>query len=338
MADPRTILLTGASGFVGRHLVPALIAAFPAATVIVPDMDIRDAAQVEEAVRAASPDVCVHLAAVSAISVAQQDPDLAWKVNFHGTMHLAWALSRHAPGCQMLFVSTADAYGATFQAGERLGDSAPLAPVNVYGHAKAAADLALGGMAAQGLRVVRLRPFNHTGPGQSADFVVPAFARQIVRVAAGLQAPVLEVGNLDTWRDFLDVRDVCAAYVACIARRDLLAPGTILNLSSGQARRVGDVLADLATLAGVDITIKVDPSRVRATDIRLAYGDATRAGELLGWTPSIPWSQTLQDVLGDWRERVYAEREHHDNWGGRSRQGKEAVSALHDAAAKATWK
>jgi len=307
MVAPRAILVTGASGFVGQHLMPALAAAFPDAVLATPKMDVQDVAQVGDAVRAIKPEVCVHLAAVSAIGAARQAPDHAWKVNFHGTLNLAWALSQHAPTCQMVFVSSADAYGASFKAGHALDESAALAPLNVYGHTKAAADFVLAGMAAQGLRVVRLRPFNHTGAGQSADFVVPAFARQIARISAGLQAPVIEVGNLETWRDFLDVRDVCAAYVACIARRDELAPGTILNLASGEARRVGDLLNDLASLAGVELTVKVDASRVRETDIRLACGDASRAQALLDWKPAIPWAQTLQDILDDWRTRVGVE-------------------------------
>jgi GDP-4-dehydro-6-deoxy-D-mannose reductase len=306
-ASPGTILVTGASGFVGRHLMPALAAAFPNAVLVTPSLDIQDPAQVEDAVRAASPDVCIHLAAVSAIAAARQDPEQAWGINFRGTMNLAWALSWHAPSCQMLFVSSADAYGASFKVGHPLDETAPLAPMNIYGHTKAAADFALGGMAAQGLRVVRLRPFNHTGPGQTADFVVPAFARQIARIAAGLQSPILEVGNLDTWRDFLDVRDVCAAYIACIVKRDQLTPGTILNVASGRARRVGDVLTDLAALAGVNISIQVDPSRVRATDIRLACGDPSRAHDQLGWAPATTWKQTLRDVLDDWRARVGTE-------------------------------
>ena len=267
---PRTILVTGASGFVGSHLIPALAAAYPDATLLMPRVDIRNAAEVDAAVRTGLPDVAIHLAAVSAAVAAQQAPDLTWQVNLHGTMHLAWALSRHAPDCQMLFVSSADAYGTSFRAGQQIDERTPLAPINTYAETKAIADLALGGMAAQGLRVVRLRPFNHTGPGQSPQFVVAAFAQQIARIAAGVQAPVIQVGNLETWRDFLDVRDVCAAYIACIARRDSLAPGTILNLASGQARRIGDVLADLAALAGVEIEINVDASRVRDTDIRMA--------------------------------------------------------------------
>ena len=300
-------MVTGASGFVGRHLMPALAVAYPDAALLTPTIDVRNATEVDAAVRASTPDVCIHLAAVSAVAAAQQAPDLAWQVNLHGTMHLAWALSRHAPDCQMLFVSSADAYGASFRAGLKLDEAARLAPMSVYAETKAIADLALGGMAAQGLRVVRLRPFNHTGPGQSPQFVVVAFASQIARIAAGIQTPVIQVGNIETWRDFLDVRDVCAAYVACIARRDSLAPGTILNLASGQARRVGDVLADLAALARIKIEINVDASRVRDTDIRMACGNAARACELLGWKPVIPWEQTLQDVLDECRARIDAE-------------------------------
>jgi GDP-4-dehydro-6-deoxy-D-mannose reductase len=304
---PTRILVTGASGFVGRHLMTALAVAYPSAALLSPDLDVRDAAAVETAVRAGRPDVCIHLAAVSAIPAAQKAPDHAWQVNLHGTLHLAWALSRHAADCQMLFMSSADAYGDSFRTGLKLDETARLAPMNVYGETKAAADFVLAGMAAQGLRVVRLRPFNHVGPGQTPHFVVAAFARQIVRIAAGLQPPVLQVGNLDTWRDFLDVRDVCAAYVACIARRDVLEPGIVLNVASGVARRIGDVLAELAAHAGVAMEINVDASRVRATDIRMACGNAARARERLDWMPVIPWEQTLRDVLDDWQGRADTE-------------------------------
>jgi GDP-4-dehydro-6-deoxy-D-mannose reductase len=178
--------------------------------------------------------------------------------------------------------------------------------MNVYSETKAAADFLLGGMAGQGLRVVRLRPFNHTGPGQSTKFVVPALALQIARVAAGLQEPVLNVGDIETWRDFSDVRDICAAYVACIRLRHQLAPGTVLNLASGTARRVGDVLADLAALAGVTVDIRVDPARVRRNEIPMACGDASLARNVLGWQPEIPWTQTLRDVLDDCRTQAKA--------------------------------
>lgn len=300
----RRILVTGAGGFVGGHLMPALRLAFPDAAVLPSSPDLTDAAAVAAEIREIRPDACVHLAAISAVGLARDDPDAAWRVNLHGTLGLARVLLAHAPSCALLFASTADAYGRSFLRGVPLDETAPLAPMNVYGATKAAADLALGAMAGDGLRVVRLRAFNHTGPGQSGDFVVPAFARQVARIAAGLQPPVLDVGALDPLRDFLDVRDVCAAYAACLARLDELPPGVILNIASGTPRRVGDILNDLLQLAGIAADIATDPARMRPSEIALAQGDPASAQHLLGWTPQIAWRTTLTDVLADWTSRV----------------------------------
>lgn len=308
---PRRVLVTGAGGFVARHLIPRLRAAFPEAALTLcgpgPDLtplDVADAAAVDALVAAVRPDACVHLAAVSAIPAARRAPDLAWRVNLLGTLALAGAVLRHAPDCTFLFVSSADMYGRSFRSGLPLDESAVLAPTNTYAATKAAADLALGAMLADGLRLVRVRPFNHTGAGQSPDFVVPAFARQVMRVAAGLQPPVLRVGALDPLRDFLDVRDVCAAYVACLGRGDALEPGLILNIASGVPRRVGDILADLLRLAGVQATVETKDALLRTADIPTATGNAARARRLLGWQPAIAWEDTLRDVLADWRGRV----------------------------------
>jgi GDP-4-dehydro-6-deoxy-D-mannose reductase len=304
---PGRILLTGASGFVGRHLTACLAAAYSDATLMTPAIDIRDAAAVAAAVKEAAPEICIHLAAVSSVSNAERDADQAWQVNLHGTLHLARSILCHVPQCQLLFVSSADAYGGSFRTALQVTEDAALAPLNVYGATKAAADLALGSMAAHGLRVVRLRSFNHIGPGQSAQFAVAAFARQIARIDAGLQPPTLRVGNLDTWCDFLDVRDVCRGYVACIAQRDALAPGTILNLASGQSRRIGDVLHELQAMAGIEVEVQADHSPVRESDLPVACGEASRARQMLGWAPTTPWTTTLRDVLEDWRGRVVSE-------------------------------
>jgi len=304
---PDRILLTGASGFVGQHLSALIASAYPGSKLIKLAVDIRDETDVATAVRDSLPDICVHLAGVSTVAAAAEDETLAWQVNLHGTLYLARAIMRHAPDCQMLFVSSADAYGSSFRSGISVTEETALAPMNTYGATKAAADLALGSMAARGLRVVRLRAFNHTGPGQTDSFVVPAFARQIARIVAGLQEPILRVGNLDTKRDFLDVRDICRAYIACIGHRNTLAPGTILNLASGQAQRIGDLVTALQAMAGVPIEVMVDPTRVRIGDLPLACGDATRAKALIGWEPAIPWNVTLRDVFEDWRNRVLHE-------------------------------
>ena len=301
---PRRILVTGAGGFVGWHLLPALRTAFPGATLLTDSFDVTDPAAVDAAIGAAQPDAVVHLAAIAAIPAARLDPDRAWRVNLLGTLNVARAVLAQAPGCTLLFASSADIYGASFRAGTPLDEGALPAPLNTYGATKAAADLALGAMAAEGLHVLRVRPFNHTGAGQSPEFVVAAFAEQVARVAAGLQPPVLRVGALDPLRDFLDVRDVCSAYVACLARRDALAPGTVLNLASGQPRRVGDVLAALMEAAGVEAEVATDAGRLRPSDIPVAAGDATLAQRVLGWAPAIPWERTLAEVLADWRKRV----------------------------------
>jgi GDP-4-dehydro-6-deoxy-D-mannose reductase len=304
---PGRIFLTGASGFVGRHLTAALSATYRDAVLIAPAIDIRDSAAVAAAIEAAAPDVCIHLAAISAVAAAARDEAQTWEINLHGTLHVARAILRHAPRCVMVFVSSSDAYGSSFRSGISVTEDTALAPMNIYGASKAAADLALGAMAMQGLRVIRLRAFNHTGPGQSAAFVVAAFARQIARVAAGLQPPLVRVGNLDTWRDFLDVRDVCRGYIACIERSDVLPSGSILNIASGYARRIGDVLRELQAIAGVELEVRVEASRVRETDLRMACGDASRARAMLEWRPQIPWRVTLQDLLRDWQGRVLNE-------------------------------
>lgn len=298
------LLVTGASGFVGRHLVPLLRARFPQADVRTPHFDVTDAAQTQAAVQQNRPDVCVHLAAVAAIGVARQDPDLAWRVNLHGSLNLARALKAQAPDAALLFVGSADAYGQSFKPGHPLDEAAPLAPMNTYGATKAAADLALGAMVGEGLRVIRARSFNHTGVGQTPDFVVPAFARQIARIKAGLQPAVMRVGNLDSQRDFLDVRDVCQGYADLVQHADSLPAGCIVNIASGAPRRIADILTQLLDLAGVKAQVETEAARQRATDIPLALGDSSQMRDLTGWQPRVEWAQTLRDVLDDWQVRV----------------------------------
>lgn len=299
---PGPVLVTGADGFVGRHVCAALAAS--GANVIRSAADITDRAVLRAVVGETQPGACLHLAAIAAIGVARAEPERAWAVNLQGTLNVAEAIRDLAPKCRMVFVSSADIYGASFRAGAALDEQALPAPLNTYAATKAAADLALGAMAAEGLSVLRLRPFNHTGPGQSAGFVVPAFARQIARIEAGLAPPVIKVGALNPERDFLDVRDVARAYALAIARAKELPGNTILNIASGTPRRIGDVLGALLALAKIAVRVEEDPARLRPSDIPRAIGDSRRARALLGWEATIPWEQTLADVLDDWRARA----------------------------------
>ncbi len=304
MPAPRTILVTGAAGFVGRHLRAVLARELPGAAVVASAAELEDGAALEDEVRRVRPEACVHLAAISAVQDARADPARAWRVNVGGTLAMARALLAHAPDCLLVFASSADAYGASFRTGVALDEGALLAPLNAYGATKAAADLALGAMVPEGLQVVRVRAFNQTGRGQSAAFVVPAFARQAARIAAGLQEPVVRAGALEPARDFLDVRDVCAGIALCLVRE--LAPGVVINLASGVARRIGDVLAAVLAEAGVEARVETEAARLRPGEIAVAQGDASRARALLGWAPRIAWEETVREVVADWRERINA--------------------------------
>jgi GDP-4-dehydro-6-deoxy-D-mannose reductase len=306
---PRPILVTGAGGFVGQHLIPALHAAFPDTRIVgtglsadsAHALDITDADAVRNLFTALQPRFCIHLAGIAAISAARADPSQTWQVNFFGALNVGRAILDAAPNCGLLFVSSSEVYGASFKSGLALDETAPLAPMNIYAASKAAAEMGLCALAADGLRVIRLRPFNHTGPGQREDFVVPAFAGQIARIEAGLAPPEMLVGNLDSERDFLDIRDVCAAYIACLQKFDALANNQAINIATGTARRIGAVLDILLQQSDREIAVRQDPRRMRASEIVRAAGNAKLALELLGWQPRFGLDETLRWILQDLR-------------------------------------
>jgi GDP-4-dehydro-6-deoxy-D-mannose reductase len=308
----KTILVTGAGGFVGRHLLAALGTAFPESRIVGAGMpneadfllDVTNRGQVFGVFKTLQPDVCIHLAGIAAIGAAKQDPGLAWAVNLHGALNVADAILANARHCRMIFASSAECYGASFRSGRKLDETAPLAPMNLYAATKAAADLALGAKAADGLLILRLRLFNHTGPAQREDFVVPAFAGQIARIEAGLAAPEILVGALTPERDFLDIRDVCAAYVASVAQFDTIPNNQILNIASGGAVTIGTILDLLIAKASRKITIRQDSARLRPIEIDHAAGDAARAAEVLGWRPVHSLDDTLDSVLAFARREV----------------------------------
>ncbi|HET7715280.1 MAG TPA: NAD-dependent epimerase/dehydratase family protein [Bauldia sp.] len=313
------ILITGASGFVGVHAIRELERSMPEATLLRIDsnrhpsnhddgqslaLDITRRADVYAAIADLRPTVVLHLAAIAAPPEAEADPVRAWEVNVFGTMHLAGAILKHVPEAHLLFVGSSEAYGASFNLVDGpLSEEAQLRPLTSYATTKAAAELVVGQFVHSGLRAVTFRPFNHTGPGQSPSYVVPAFARQVARVERGLQEPVIEVGAIDAERDFLDVRDVARAYAEAAMNLEALEPGTVLNLASGQPWRIRAILERLIALGGVKVDIRVDPARVRQNKVPRTWGNNGLARAALGWSPSIPFDQTLLDVLNDWRIR-----------------------------------
>jgi GDP-4-dehydro-6-deoxy-D-mannose reductase len=314
---PSRVLVTGASGFVGGHMLPALREAFPAARLIagvhrraVPGWDegvslaLHDEPTLRDALASARPDAVLHLAAQANVAESFQDPAATRAANTDGTLNLARAILGAVPECRLVFASTGEVYGLSFRDGPAREDT-PFQPTNPYAEAKAAADAALGDMAGKGLRVLRMRPLNHVGPGQSRGYVLTEFARQVALFEAGRpEYPTLRVGALDRWRDFLDVRDVCAGYALALERFDTIESGTAINLASGTPRRVGDMLDSLLAMAGISPVIEEVPAALRPNDVIRTQGDASRAHAVLGWAPRIAWDDTLKAVLDDWRGRI----------------------------------
>jgi GDP-4-dehydro-6-deoxy-D-mannose reductase len=323
MADPTSgfrILVTGGDGFVGRYLVKALHAQLPAGHEIIagtltdngPDgsgpirriaLDITDPDKIRAVLQKERPTHLFHLAAIAAVDAARHDLRQTWAVNFSGALNVAIGIMEVAPECRLLFCSSAQIYGASFRNGKPLDETAPLDPVDAYGASKAAADVMVGQMAKQGLRAVRLRPFNHTGAGQGSGFVVPDFAAQIAAIERGEQEPVIKVGNLESRRDLMDVNDVVDAYVRSVLRFDQLSPGCAINLASGKAISAREILDALVSLSAAKIEVRNDPARMRDSDISLIRGDASRARQLLDWSPTIPVDATLKSVLDHYRSR-----------------------------------
>lgn len=318
MPAQHRILVTGASGFVGTWLMRTL-RDFPVDSSVEVlsagrdpgcdcELDVTDKAVVTAALRDFRPTAVVHLAAIAAPQEARKDPSQAWHVNFQGTMNLASAVLHDAPDCRFIFAGSSEAYGQSFAeiSGGAVSEDCALKPMTIYGATKAAADIAVGQMYFDGLRSIRFRPFNHTGPGQTEAYVIPAFASQIARIEAGVVPPVIEVGNLGAHRDFLDVRDVVRAYALAALGDDIEVEGKVFNLASGKAVEIRSILNTLIRLSGREIEVVVSPERVRPVDIPMARGDAGAALSILGWEPQFALEETIAAVLSDWRARVNA--------------------------------
>ncbi len=309
------VLLTGAGGFVGRILVPMLQGAGYEVGVLSSrsrgmagvqewSCDIRDSAAVAKVVQQFAPDRVVHLAAQANVPISFREPVTTWQINVMGTLNLLAAIREHAPRAFVLFVSSSEVYGESFKSGLPLDEDAPCSPLNPYAASKLAAELACSEYFRQGLAGVIARPFNHIGPGQSADFAMPAFARQIARIEAGFQPPLLQVGNLEAGRDFLDVRDVCRAYLALLelAGRDVYSRR--FNIASGSSRSMREMLERLLAETPQVIRVEQDPERMRPSDIPLALGNSARLRRETLWQPAVELDDTCRSILDDWRAHV----------------------------------
>lgn len=315
----RRILVTGAAGFVGGHVLPLLtgsgarvVGIGRGASPSLPEgvtyerIDLLDEAALSAFVARFRPTEILHLAGLASVGQSATGPGQTWRVNVNGLMNLVAAVEA-VPGCTLFFVSSGEVYGGAFLAGHALSEAAEPLPRNTYARSKWVGEQLLRDLLPRiGVKLVVLRPFNHIGPGQDERFVVASFAGQIARIEAGRAAPLLEVGNLSSYRDFLDVADVAGAYADLIGRSESLADGSVFNISSGVPRTIASVLEGLRARARVPFEIRIAPERVRPNEIPLAAGDSTRLHDATGWQPRVAWDDALTRVLDDARARLGA--------------------------------
>jgi GDP-4-dehydro-6-deoxy-D-mannose reductase len=313
--------VTGLDGFVGQWLARDLLGAgvelaggsrvvAPSYSILTPDeanaiawscFELHDQAALEKAIRACRPDAVYHLAAQAFVGESLSSPMSTFETNVLGTARVLEAVKNASPEAFVLYVGSADAYGPVSPSDLPLRESAPLAPTNPYGASKAAAEAIVVQYARAGmLRTAATRSFNHTGPGQRPLFAVSGFAKQIAYITRGQQPPVLRVGNLDARRDYSDVRDVVRAY-RLIA--DAGSSGSVYNVCAGKSVAMREIVDELIGIAGIHVSIEVDPARMRPSDTPDLVGDNTSLTTDTGWRPTISLAQTLRDVYA-WHAQV----------------------------------
>ncbi|MDQ6698374.1 MAG: GDP-mannose 4,6-dehydratase [Actinomycetota bacterium] len=299
-------LVTGALGFVGHHLSEHLSS--NGDEVVGVDrheggVDITDAAAVHELLEDVKPDVVYHLAGWADVGGSWRAPVEAFRVNAEGTLNILNAAIDVGVD-RVLAVSSADVYGKVSTRDLPITEESPLRPVSPYAASKVAADyLGLQAWLGRGLPVLRVRAFNHLGPGQTDKFVAPALASRIARNELE-GTDVLTIGNLSARRDFTDVRDVVRAYRMLVLSGE---PGEVYNVCSGVDLAVQDLADQLLALARRPMRFEPDPELLRPVDIPVLRGDHSRLTKATGWEPEIPIDRTLADLLEDWRSRVRAD-------------------------------
>jgi GDP-4-dehydro-6-deoxy-D-mannose reductase len=305
------VLVTGAAGFAGSHVVEALAGSDETIGLIhrtepPPEIaslarwehvDLLDAACVRDAMARIRPSAVVHCAGAPNVAQSWRDTTTPLSHNVLATHHLFDALRRVGGPCRVVVAGSATVYAPS---AEPLTEHRAVAPSNPYAVSKLAQEqLSLRAAREDGVEVIVTRSFNHTGPRQSAAFAAPNIARQIALIEQGLVEPVIKIGNLEAQRDFTDVRDTARAYVLLLKQG---ITSSVYNVSSGIAHSMRWVLEALATRSKVDLLIETDPALLRPSDTPILLGDSTKLRTDTGWQPEIPFERTLDDLLNYWRQ------------------------------------
>ena len=308
------ILITGATGFVGGYLAAELAAHYPEAKLFgttyghtsgaaLPDgmplleADLRDSTMIRQALEQSQADTIFHLAGFA--SGAGTDAAVIRAANVDATRMLVEQVAAQGRPCRLHLASTGYVYGTT-EPGQPAHEETSLRPEGAYAQSKVEMETAVEPLASETLSITVTRAFNHTGPRQTPVFVAPGFARQLARIEKGLDAPVVRVGNLEARRDFLDVRDVVRAYRLLLCELEP-QPWRVVNVASGEAVSIQSILDTLLTLATVNVSVEVDPARLRPSDMPECVGSPALLSQLTGWRKTHSLTDTLLETLTWWR-------------------------------------
>lgn len=266
--------------------------------------DLHDPSSIRDVLDRVRPTGVVHLASQSSVSASWSAPSETFQTNLIGTLNLYEALRELKIFARVVFVGSSEEFGDVRPEDLPVDESTPLRPLSPYAVSKVAADL-LGYQAwrSNGLPVIRMRAFNHEGPGRGEQFAVSNFCRQFALMKLGRAEAVLHVGNLDAQRDFSDVRDVATAYRLAL---EFGEPGEAYVVASGTAIAMSEIPRRLARISGVTPRIEIDPARLRPSDIPALCGNSSKFRTLTGWKPRIPFDRTLEDLYLDWLDRLSA--------------------------------
>lgn len=311
-------LITGITGFAGSHLAELLLkegyqvfgTARPRSKtdnidgfrdkITLEDADVLDSHSLYAILRKIKPDYVFHLAAQSFVQTSWASPATTMEINTVGSVHLFEAVRRAEVDTIIQIACSSEEYGLVMPDEIPVKETNPLRPLSPYAVSKIAMDY-LGYQYHQsyGMKIVRTRGFNHTGPRRGEVFVTSNFAKQIAKIEKGKKEPVIAVGNLDAKRDWTDVRDMVRAYLLSVQKCEY---GEVYNICSERTIKVSDMLDTLLSMSKARIKIKKDPSRLRPSDVPILLGDSSKFRKATGWKPEIPFKKTMEDLLNYWRE------------------------------------
>jgi GDP-4-dehydro-6-deoxy-D-mannose reductase len=322
-------LITGITGFAGSHLAEYLLAEHPGVEVFgtyrwrsrmdnvehlrsrvkLLEADLRDYTSMYNALERSRPDFIFHLAAQSFVPSSWTAPNETLTTNVSGPTNLFEAIRSLRLDPVVQIACSSEQYGLVLPDEVPIKETNPLRPLSPYAVSKVAQDyLGYQYFQSYGLKAIRTRGFNHTGPRRGQVFVTSNFCSQVAAIELGLQEPVIRVGNIEAIRDFTDVRDMVRAYWLAVNHGK---PGEVYNIATGHGIRISELLDRIIALSNVEVKIEVDPERLRPSDVEILIGDSSKFRADTGWEPRIPFEQTVSDLLDYWRRTLTVRKQVH---------------------------